>query len=667
MSFDLIEQANVARVLELEAKIQQARETYYNNADNPPVSDAVYDAWVDELQGLSEDSPQVTSVGAPPPSDTVSSWPKAEHSVSMGSLDKVQTFEAMTAWVQDVTRVDRSKPEELFVTEKLDGISISLRYEEGVLVQALTRGDGFIGEDITPNVSKMKGVLAKLPESISATIRGEILLLKEDYQLYFQDTANSRNTASGTAKRLDGKGCEHLTVLVYQVQEGPELHTKAAKDWMMRQGFAAEFQTETDQFEWLNKVGFQVPGWYLSALAPGLKTPHDIWTDYQQDLRDSLPYTIDGLVVRLNDLAYQWSLGEKNGRPLGAVAFKFASETRETVALGREDQTGGTGRINPVAVFEAVTIQGAEITRASLYNQKYIEQIGFDVGAKIIVSRANDVIPRVESVSASTGTVSKAPTHCPECGAPTEREGEYVVCPNTGECPAQTEGRLRQWIRELGILEWGPQLVQKLVQKGVATVPDLYRLTVEDIASLERMGDTSAQNAIKQLWGVVPLPLEHFLGGLSIPLCATSSIQTIMDSGFDTLEKVQGASQEDLQAIPGIGPKRAFALRTWLDNNGSLLSDLLDVGVTIKERATGNLTGKSVCFTGKSTLKRPELERLAKEAGGAVKKSVGKGLTYLVMADPNSTSTKAQAAQRNGTVCISETEFLEMVNYAATD
>lgn len=642
MLYDLMDQVTLGRISELEDQITQARDAYYNGT--PIVEDSVYDAWVDELAELKAESPAVTAVGAPVPA---SSWPKVSHLIPMGSLDKVQTLDEMTGWIHRVSRPKeqrREAYEELLVTEKLDGISVSLRYEEGRFVQALTRGDGTEGEDITPNVARMRGVLKELPEKVSVICRGEIMLFTEDHRKHFPDAANPRNAASGTSKRLDGKGCENLSVLVYQALEGPE------------------FQKETEQFEWLREMGFSTPRWYLSAMALGVKTPHDLWVDYQQTLREQLPYEIDGLVVRLNDLAYQWSLGDKNNRPLGAVAFKFAPISRETVATARIDQVGGTGRITPVAEFKPIRILGAEITRASLYNQRYIEQIGFDVGARILVSRANDVIPRVVSVTGSTGVVSKPPTSCPECGADTVQEGEYVICPNTGGCPAQAEGRIKQWIRELGILEWGSALISKVVSTGlVRSVPDLYRIQAEQIASLERMGETSAKNALDQLRRVIPLSLEQLLGALSIPLCATSTMQTIVDAGFDTYPKIRQATKEDLQGIPGMGPKRADALVAWLTRHGSLVDELLSVGVTLKERPKGVLTGKSVCFTGKSNLKRADLERMVTESGGTVKKSVGKGLTYLVMANFDSASTKAKAAKKNGVECLTEESFLQMV------
>ena len=645
MSIELMEQANAARIDELEEQITQARHDYYNST--PTVSDEVYDAWVDELAELRADSPAVTAVGAP----AVSAWPKVSHLIPMGSLSKVQTLDEMTSWVQTISRsrgaLGGVGHERLLVTEKLDGISLSLRYVEGKLVQALTRGDGETGEDITPNAARMKGVLKNLPEPISVTCRGEVLLFKDDLEQHFPSMANPRNAASGTAKRLDGRGSEHLTVLVYQALEGPE------------------FTTEVEQFEFLEKMGFKVPFWKVTAMAPGMKTPQDIWVDYQQSIRESLPYEIDGLVVRLDDLAYQWSLGEKNGRPLGTVAFKFTAITRETVAIDRIDQVGGTGRITPVAVFKPVRILGAEISRASLYNQKYVEEIGYGIGARILVSRANDVIPRVVSVSGKAAEVSQPPAVCPECGTETERDGEYIICPNVGGCPAQTEGRIKTWVQKQGILEWGAILIQKVVaERLVQSVADLYRLKRDDLAALERMGESSAQNALDELWKVVPMPLEMFLGSLGIPLCGRSTMTAVVDAGWDTLDKFRDlASLANLMETPGLGPKRARALSTWLSKNWSLIEDMQAAGITIKERAVGALTGKSVCFTGKSTMKRAALVKLVEGAGGTVKTSVTKGLTYLVLADANSTSTKAKAARKNGTDCVSEEDFLQMVGH----
>lgn len=630
---ELEEQSKKSHLQELEARVVAAREAYYNGESF--ISDFVFDSWVEELRELDADSPAIVAVGAPPPG--VSVWNKVRHTILMGSLDKAQTPGEFTVWANMLPlghSFDR-----YFVTDKLDGISISVHYENGLLVQALTRGDGEVGEDITANVLRMK-CPTKLKEPVSVTCRGEIVVLKEDHSKYFPDNSNPRNTASGTSKRFDGQGCGHLSIIFYQAVDGPD------------------FESESEQFEWLKSMGFNVPCYQSCATSEEVL---DIWKAYQERVRETLKYEIDGLVVRANNMAEQTALGDKDGRPKGAIAFKFAAAAKETIATDLIWQVGGTGRITPVAVFSPVRLVGAEVCRASLYNQAYIEEIGFSVGSRILVSRANDVIPRVSSVLERCGTVAKTPSECPECATPTEREGEYLICPNTGDCPSQTEGRIKQWVKELGILEWGSVLIQKLVSGGlVKAVPDLYKLTEEQIGSLDRMGQTSAKNAFKELRKPLPIPFENLLGALSIPLCATSTMRAVVDAGYDNVVKLRTASKDQLQAIPSMGPKRAEALTIWLTKYGQILDELPGVGVTVKVRAVGVLTGKSVCFTGKSVRKRVDLEHLAQSVGGTVKNSAGKGLTYLVLADANSTSTKAQAARKNGTECLSEEDFVRL-------
>jgi DNA ligase (NAD+) len=625
------------RVKELEALINQARHDYYNGTAK--VTDEVYDSWIDELSGLKADSPAVTAIGAKP----VSEWKKVAHEILMGSLEKVNTLEELSAWILSFS--PKVEFEQLLVTEKLDGISIHVRYVNGAFSQAITRGDGTTGDDISPNVCRMNGVPANLPDRFTGSIRGEIILSKSVHQRHFPSYRNSRNAASGIAKRYDGKGCEHLSVFFYQVVDGKE------------------FDTESQQFEWLIEMGLKVPNWYVTAMAPGIKTPHDIWVEYQQSKRAALDYDIDGLVVRIQDLAKQLSMGEKNGRPDGARAFKFAAITAETVDKGILWSVGGTGVVTPVADLEPVRLLGTEITRANLHNIKYIKSLGLTPGARVIIARANDVIPRVVSVVVPSPLPLEIPKLCPSCDALLEMDGEYLVCPNSAACPAQTVGRIKRYVKEIEILEWGETLIEKLVEANlVKSVPDLYRLKLIDIASIERMGEKSADNVLKTLWAKDTLPLDKLLGSLSIPGCATTTITAVMDAGFDTWDKVKAAG-EDLQKVPGLGPVKGAALYGWCKTIGhKLVPELLSVGIKIKERKKGALTGTSFCFTGTMTRKRGDLEDLAVEHGGTIKSNVTKGLTYLVMADPNSKSTKANAARKNGTKCISEEDFIRMVS-----
>jgi DNA ligase (NAD+) len=639
MDFDLIEEANHARATELENLVLKARHDYYNRT--PTVSDEVYDAWVDELAELKSSSPAVTAIGAPTPA---SEWKKAVHGFMMGSLDKVNTLEEMTAWVMGFSTPRTPAP--LLVTEKLDGISIHCKYVQGAFVQAITRGDGTTGEDISQNVAKMKGVPGRLVDrEFTGSLRGEIVLLKSDHQAHFPDYSNPRNAASGISKRYDGKGCEHLTVMFYQVVEGKD------------------FETEGEQFEWLNAQGFKLPNWYVTAMSPGVKTPHDLWVEYQQTKRIELEYEIDGLVVRVDNLVQQQGMGEKDGRPKGAVAFKFAPMTRETVLKEIVWQVGGTGRLTPVAVFDPVNLLGATVTNASLYNLKYIRDLGLSVGARVLIARANDVIPRVVSVTVKSPMSLTIPVTCPVCGHNVVPDGEYLVCQNEAECPAQAVGRIKRYIAALDVKEWGETLIEKLVEKGLVKSPvDLYRLTKEQLADLDRMADRSAENVYRTLWEKKELPLEVLLGALSIPGIATSSVVMLMDAGFDTWEKML-AKGAKFETVPGFGPVKAEAFSAWVAEVGSkLVLDMLAAGVVIKPRIIGGLTGKSFCFTGKTIRKRADLEALVVESGGVVKSSVGKGLTYLVMADPKSGTTKAQAAKKNGTKCITEDEFLQLIN-----
>lgn len=635
--FDLLDEVSSNRVVELEGLIQQARHTYYNT-DNPRVADEVYDAWVDELSTLKHDSVAVTQIGAEP----VSEWVKVSHSIPMGSLSKINSLEELTAWVMST---GTSKFAPLLVTEKLDGISVAVDYVKGAFERAATRGDGLTGEDITVNVARMQGIpRRRVSGGFTGTLRGEIVLTRTAHAKHFPEYANPRNAASGIAKRYDGHGSEHLTVMFYQVADGED------------------FKTEGEQFTWLGEKGFKTPNWYVTAMTPGIRTPHDLWLDYQQFKRAELDYEIDGLVVRVNDLAEQLALGEVDSRPKGAVAFKFAPMTRESTLRRIDWQVGASGRITPVAIFDPVRVLGAEITNASLYNVAYINTLGVDVGAIILIARAQDVIPRVAAVRKPTGTVAAPPLSCPCCEGATQMDGEYLVCTNALECPAQAVGRIKRYVAVLDVKEWGETLIEKLVEMAlVSDVADLYKLSEAQLVEVDGMGEKSAAKVVKTLRARRKVPLETLLGALSIPLCGPSTIKLAMAAGFDTLESLRAASIEQLVAVEGLGPARARNLRTWLDDHYGLVEKLLLLGVKIEDRQHGNLSGMSVCFTGSSARPRAELEHLVRRAGGDVKTSVGKKLTYLVMADPTSTSSKAQAARKNGTTCVSEDELLRMI------
>lgn len=621
------------RIKELEVRINNARKEYYNGVSK--ITDQEYDALVDELQELDPKNLAVIGIG----SDPVSNWEKYTHLVPMGSLSKAQTKEEFIKWSNDYL----DKNDEILLTLKLDGLSVSLIYENGILVKCATRGSGVTGELITPNVAKMQNVPLRLKKKISCTVRGEIVLSKENHIKYFSEYSNPRNAASGISRRYDGEGSEHLSVLVYQI----------FTDDM-------DIATQYDQFVELTNLGFTTPTFYL------IKSVDDVWSkkdEYQSTLRDKYNFELDGLVAHNNDLAKQEAFGVVNNRPKGSIAIKFDSLAKEATISDIIIQVGNSGRLTPVAVFSPkIQLMGAEVEKASLHNFSNILTLGIDVGAKVLVCRSNDVIPYIKQVTVSTGTVFAAPMICPECGQSVIVSGEYLQCSNVATCPAQVSGRIINWIKELNILEWGTSLIDRLVESGkVSTVADLYKLTLEDLASIERMGKKSAKNCYDILWANAEIPLELFLGGLSIPLIGQSTVKAIMSAGFNDLESFLNAKLIHFENVSGVGPTKALSLYDGLRNNKRLINDILSSGVKIKAKTIGKLTNKSICFTGAMVNKRPVLEKMAADAGADVKSTVSKGLSILVIADPNSTSSKAVNARKLGTTLISEEEFIQMI------
>lgn len=631
-----------SRINELAKEIIRHRSLYYN--DHPAISDASFDLICNELKGLDPNHIALTAIGAPVDAD--SEWEKANHEIPMGSLDKVNTPEELTDWASGIFKPRNS----VFITEKLDGLSLEIIYENGKLVKAITRGDGLIGENITRNVVRMSGVKTHL-DSFTGSLRGEIILKRSKHKKHFPDLSNPRNAATGIAKRIDSEGSEYLDVLFYQVIGNTD---KLSLE---------DFKSEYLQFKFIEDTfGLSTPvyeafvGKDIDETCAFVNTR---WEEYHT-LREERDYDIDGLVIRINDLADQTELGDKDMRPKGAIAFKFRNESTKTILKGVICQTGNSGRITPVAEVETVQLMGANVSRASLYNFAYINELKLDIGAEVLICRANDVIPRIEETIRGTDSIFKAPRECPSCGGPTEMRGENLMCISTDLCPAQKVGRVKNWVGTLNILEWGDTLLERLVETGrVYTIVDLYKLSAKELSELERMGERSATKCYRILWSHNPVPLELFLGGLSIPMIGSSMIKMLIDAGCDTLDKILAADIDTLLKIKGLGPRKSESLVKGLKRNREIINGLLAAGLKIKEKIVGPLSGKSFCFTGTMANKRATLEDRVIQLGGQVK-SVGRDLSYLVINDLASTTGKAVAARKLGTKLISEDEFLSM-------
>ncbi len=632
---------NADRTAELAALIQKHKDAYYNN--QPLISDAAYDALEDELRALEPTHPLLASVGAPLVG-RITEWEKARHAIPMGSLNKAVSEDELRKWAErcDELLAKESLPPispALFVTEKLDGLSLAVTYEQGVLADAITRGDGQVGERILSNARRMKGVPARLPSPVSLTVRGEIILTLSDLKRAFPGSANPRNQASGTSKRFDGQGCEHLSVLFYDL-DGEELPTEAAK--LAR----------------LSELGFLVPNSRVGTLDEVLA----LHQEYSSATRASLDYEIDGLVVRANDVHAQAMLGEKANRPRGAVAYKFASQAKVSRVVNIVWETGSSGRVSPVAVVEPVELAGATVQRASLHTAGNVLALGLGVGDEVLVSRRNDVIPYVEEVVAKHGPAAVPPVACAACQAALEKVGEYLACRNV-ECPAVRAGRIQNWVDAQGALEWGEKLIAQLVEAKLVKEPaDLYRLEPGQIAALERRGDVIAQKVLEILKEKLPPSLPRFLAGLGIEGFGLQTAKALVAAGFDTLPKVRAATLEQLTALPGVGPAKARFVTEGLLARAQDIEHLLEAGVRpVEQRAAGPLAGKTFCFTGALSRPRKELEALVEKHGGSLLSGVTKDLHYLVLADPESGSSKAQKAKKYGTTCLDEDGFLALI------
>jgi len=640
-------------------KLVEANEAYRNA--QPIMSDAQYDKMEDRLRSLLaglDPSLNVTKdaqaflagIGAPIPSAQPEAnskgkqhWVKVRHTRPMGSLNKAQVAGDVKSWAKSYG-VSNGVP--LCVSDKCDGISCGLYYKDGNLAQAITRGDGSEGEDITRNVVKMQGVQTTI-KGFTGFIRGEIVLFKSDWKAHFPTYSNPRNAASGIAKRLDGQGSEHLTVLHYTMnrESGKALPSKWA------------------QFMVLGKLGCAVPRF---SRVSSVSEVTALYQDYIDTTRDSLDYDIDGLVIDIDDNAVRDGYGESNNRPRGSIALKFPHEQKESVLRNVRWQVGNSGRITPVAEFDSVSLAGANVRQASLHNISNMTKIAMAQGQQylfegdvVLVSRRNDVIPYLEATMGSNELVNaqtdpdyeppafKAPDVCPACGHTTQMDGEYLICPDTLSCPAQVEGSIKRWVKKLGLLGWGNEIIETLVSQGLVADPaDLYTLDPDKVAALSMKGrriGSTAHTIHAELHSAKGklLPLSVFVGSLGIPLVARSMCASIVDAGYETLDLMRAATVAEIAAIPGMGTSKAESFVSGLAERAPIIDKLLANGVKIKAPATGSLKGAIVCMTGFRDLNMTD----AIEAAGGRVAGISRKVTLLVAKNPASNSGKAKKAR----------------------
>lgn len=660
----------MARISELASRIRAADVAYYNTGE-AAMEDAAYDGLKDELRRLSPEHPLLAVVGATP-SEMLA---KVRHSIPMGSLDKAMDQSEWLAWIKTLP------PGNFVASLKMDGGSVSLEYRDGRLVRAVTRGDGLIGEDITTNALQFKQCPKKDVllggERFSGFVRAEIMLLNKDWKIADPDlVSNPRNLGNGIARRKDGEQAELLSVFAFRA-------------------FRADGQpvaaNEGEMFELLTGAGFTVAPWCAGDTAT-------IWNFFQtsQATRAALDFWIDGVVVKINDLSVQLALGERDQRPRGQIALKFPAQGVETVLRSVELSVGHTGAIIPTAKFDPVQIGGTTVSSALLCNWDLIRALDIAVGDTIVVYKAGEIIPKVLEVVRRPENRQgiPEPTTCPVCGGPVGRkksvhgeESVMLYCLND-ECPAKLVGKIDRYVRSLNILGIGDEVLEalcthhpvidagfnKLDDPLLKTPADLYLLKnqKERLAALlmggkTKLGTKRAEKILAEIEAKRDLTIAELIGSLGID-----------GLGKRRVALIQAAVPGELDGIDDWFKRKlsdpVFAARAGVPNLGPVLDDavmakqaLVDQfkanGIRFKESAAriGSPNGKSFCFTGASSVPRKELAAMAAAKGHTVKSDVGQGLDFLVMADPNSGSSKATKARKLGTKCISEEEFRAML------
>ena len=633
------------RIYELSKLIKKYQDSYYNGESE--ISDADFDKLWDELKALDPSNPVLQKVGA-----DSGNFSKARHIMPMGSQEKAANPEQFLEWTQNHIY------DEYLVEYKLDGASLELQYNKGELVRAVTRGDGTIGDEITGNVRKMQGVKTALYDrnlkksGFTGAVRGEVVMTHKIHEKYYSDKANCRNAANGLMKRKDGSGSENLTLICYDA-----LSTDGENP----------FTDEIEKVGWLSSLGFNTTPLKIC------RSPEEVisYRAEVMEIRKNLDYDIDGLVVkeRKINMADAW-----RARPDRQIAFKFSLEEAVTTLRGIEwSETGAT--YTPIALFDAVQLNGTTVQRASLANPDTMRKLNVKIGSRIVVVKRGEIIPKVESVvpdenSQNTYPVAY-PSVCSVCGSKLVDDGARLYCPNK-KCRKRVLHQIQKWISVVDIRDFGDALIRSLFESGeVASVSDIYALTVEKLSpyflneeSLEsRKNSLGAKKVYESIQKHRKISLPVFVAGFDIEGLGETMIQKITDAGFNTLEKILSATEKDIANVYGFAEITARDLVQGLEENKNEMLSLTQSGTIILENSSeGLLSGKSFCFTGElKKLKRSDAENLVKQNGGSFKSSVTKDLSYLVTNDTESGSAKNKKAVQYGIPIINEEEFLKLL------
>lgn len=651
------------RIIYLEAEVLRHKDLYYKDSA-PEISDAEFDALEEELRSLREDYPDVANsvlsdeesalsqVGA----STDNAFQSVKHETPMLSLDKVHTEDDLRDWLQ------KYPDERLAIWPKFDGVSLSLTYKDGKLVRAASRGDGQIGEDITQNAIRVDGVRRTLEEKIDCEIRGEVVMLRSEFDRYNKahpekPLSNPRNAVSGTLRLKDPKDARGRKLQFY------------AFDLIIDE------PTRQPLNERLQSLGFAPEGYGEGDTAQDvLDFIHKL-----ENERDTLDYEIDGIVIKIADPDKYHALGTTSHHPRGAMAMKMAAEVGETEIEEVEWAVGKTGKVVPRARIRTLFLAGTNIQYATLHNYEDIQRKGIRVGQRVQIKRAGDVIPFIIGPAdghESTGQDIPIPTDCPSCGSALVEIGESKIlqCENGKLCPAQASRRLEHWVSRSGadIEGLSARTLERLEEAGLVQHPsDIYSLRVEDLENIEGLGSKSAENIIEAIEEKKDLGLRRALVAWSIPNASEGTAKRLCLAGYETPEQIRDATVEELSEVEDIGPVVAESIHDFFQapETESEIKKLQAAGVNLqvhdddrpkKLSSSTPLTGKTVCLTGTLSVSRSQFKKDLEAVGAKPTGSVSKRTDYLLAG--SDAGSKLQKAKDLGVTILSEEEARSMLS-----
>jgi len=656
------------QVIELKGKIEYYANKYYDE-DSPEITDYEYDMLLNRLKALEKEFPELItkdSLTQKVGGHISEGFKEVIHEVPLLSLQDVFSLEEVSEFDERIQKKAEEENEDVkyIVETKIDGLSASLEYVDGVYVRGATRGNGRIGEDVTDNLRTIKSIPKVLKEKVTITVRGEVFIGKEEFEKLNEEQeilekklfANSRNAAAGSLRQLDSKIVEQrpLDIYIFNVQKWDE----------------NKFNSHYEQLEYLDKLGFNVNP--IRIVCKNQKEVEDAIRKIGED-REGLSFGIDGAVVKVDSLSFREKLGETYKTPRWAVAYKYPPEAKETIVKDIICQVGRTGAITPMAILEPVKVDGSTISKTTLHNEDFIKEKDLKIGDTVVIQKQGDVIPEVIKVITEKRTGEEKeytmPTECPVCGAPaTREEGEAATRCIGIECPAQLLRSIVHFVSKEGmdIDGLGYKIVEQLIEKGlIKNIADIYTLKFEDVASLKKNGKKFAQNLIDSIEKSKNQELFHLITALGIRQVGVKAAK-VLAKKYKSIDNLMNADLESLANVDDVGEITANNIYEFFRQGQTIdiINRFKDLGINMQskddEETDNRFEGKIFVLTGSlEKVTRNEASDLIEKFGGKTSSSVSKKTDYVLAGEE--AGSKLTKAQDLGVTIISETEFEEMV------